>query len=109
MGHDIYGYNKAGQNIAYARFSMGNPNADLLYEFLHAQDFNGGVSGIGDISTFSRLELDNALKEYKVFDQKIKHLNEDTILGWDKKQIKEFIENCLAAAKKEGSIQVFFG
>lgn len=35
MGHDIVGYNKAGKEIAYARFSMGNPNATVLYTLLN--------------------------------------------------------------------------
>jgi hypothetical protein len=34
MGHDISGFNKEGEEIAYARFSMGNYNATILYDSL---------------------------------------------------------------------------
>lgn len=34
MGHDIFGLNKAREEIAYARFSMWNRNAILLYGLL---------------------------------------------------------------------------
>ncbi len=51
MGHDISGFNKAGQEIAYARFSMGNCNALILYRLLNAQKYYAGVSGSGGGTT----------------------------------------------------------
>lgn len=60
MGHDIYGYNKAGESIAYARFSMQNYNSYILYDILNAQEYNGGVSGIGNSLTLSKKEMEKA-------------------------------------------------
>lgn len=110
MGHDIYGYNKAGESIAYARFSMQNYNAYILYDILNAQEYNGGVSGIGGSLTLSKKAMEKAWKDYEqLFSSENDHFTEDKFLLWDKKQIREFMINCLAEAKKEGRVVVFFG
>ncbi|KAB8126116.1 hypothetical protein F9U64_20670 [Gracilibacillus oryzae] len=102
MGHDIFGYSKTGREVAYARFSMGNTNATILYSLLEADEYYAGVSGSGGSTTFSKNQLEIALDNYtRVYG------NDDR--GWDINQIKEFIENCLAAANKEGSVKVIFG
>jgi hypothetical protein len=108
MGHDISGYNKAGEEIAYARFSMGNYNAITLYSLLGADQFYAGVSGSGGSSTFSIQQIEKALNSYiQLFDHK-KSLSESEI-DWDQKQIRSFIANCLATAQKEGNVKVYFG
>lgn len=108
MGHDISGINKAGEEIAYARFSMGNYNAHILYSLLDANDYDAGVSGIGDVSTFSIQQIEKALSAYnQLFDNR-DSLSESDNLSWDKNQIQNFILNCLATAKKEGNVRVCF-
>jgi homoserine kinase len=67
MGHDISGYNKAGKEIAYARFSMGNYNATILYNLLDANNYYAGVSGSGDSSIFSIQQIEKAMNVYKQF------------------------------------------
>ena len=107
MGHDIYGYNKAGEEIAYARFSMGNYNSIILYDLLDATDYHAGVSGSGDSSTFSIQQMEKAMDTYKqIFGDS---LSESDSMDWDQKQILDFIQNCLATAQKDGSVKVFFG
>jgi hypothetical protein len=101
MGHDISGYNKAGEEIAYARFSMGNYNANILYSLLDANNYNAGVSGSGDISTFSMQQIEKALNTYKEL-----YNNGDSL---SESQILNFILNCLATAQKEESVKVYFG
>ena len=64
MGHDISGYNKAGEQIAYARFSMANYNATILYSLLDANKYDAGVSGSGDSSTFSTQQIEKALNAF---------------------------------------------
>ena len=108
MGHDISGFNKAGEEIAYARFSMGNYNAHILYSLLDANQYDAGVSGIGDSSTFSIQQFEKALNAYNQFFGNRDSLSESDILSWDKKQIRDFILNCLATAKKEGNVRVCF-
>ncbi|WP_180271643.1 hypothetical protein [Fredinandcohnia onubensis] len=103
MSHDILGYDKAGEEIAYARFSMGNYNATILYDLLDANNYYAGVSGSGDSSNFSIKQIENALNSY---DQLYKH---SLPASWDQKQILLFLQNCLATARKEGSVAVFFG
>ncbi|WP_058306247.1 hypothetical protein [Gracilibacillus massiliensis] len=105
MGHDIYGINKKGEQIAYARFSMGNVNAFILYDLLNADEYNGGVSGIGGRCTFSLQELEKALHE---FEQTFGTVATEEYDDWDIRQIKEFIQNCLEVAKKQKSIDVVF-
>jgi hypothetical protein len=109
MGHDISGYNKAGKEIAYARFSMGNYNATILYRLLDANDFYAGVSGSGRSTTFSTVQIEKALKAYKEFFRTGDSLSETDLLAMDQKQILKFILNCLATAQKENSVKVYFG
>ncbi|MBS4215107.1 MULTISPECIES: hypothetical protein [Neobacillus] len=109
MGHDISGYNKAGEEIAYARFSMGNYNAIILYDLLDANQFYAGVSGCGDSSTFSIKQIEKALNDYNQFFSNDNSQAESYSETWDQKQIQNFILNCLVAARKEGSVKVFFG
>ena len=109
MGHDILGYNKAGKEIAYARFSMGNYNAVVLYRLLDAIKYYAGVSGIGRSTTFSRQQIEQALNTYKeLYNNGDSQLKGD-LLSWDQKQILTFILNCLATAEKEDSVEVYFG
>ncbi|WP_419954577.1 hypothetical protein ACN6MT_01745 [Neobacillus niacini] len=109
MGHDISGYNQAGKEIAYARFSMGNHNATILYRLLDAFDFYSGVSGSGRSTTFSKEQIEKALKAYKEFFRTRDPLANIDLLGIDQKQILKFILNCLATAQKENSVKVYFG
>lgn len=106
MGHDILGFNKAGDEIAYARFSMGNHNATILYSVLDANNYYAGVSGSGGSSTFSIQQMEKALNVYKQIYDNGDSLSES---DFDKKQISNFLLNCLATAKKEGSVGVYFG
>lgn len=105
MGHDISGYNKAGEQIAYARFSMANYNATILYSLFDANNYNAGVSGSGNISAFSIQQIEKALNSYNQLYENSDSLSES---DWDQKQISNFILNCLATAQKEGSVRVLF-
>ncbi|WP_249871632.1 hypothetical protein [Oceanobacillus saliphilus] len=108
MGHGISGYNKAGEEIAYARFSMGNYNATILYSLLDANDYYAGVSGSGDSTSFTIQQIEKALSDYKQL-----YSNSDSALSdsknWDQKQIRSFLLNCLATVQKEENVSVFFG
>ena len=107
MGHDISGFNRAGGEIAYARFSMGNYNATILYRLLDADNFYAGVSGSGDSATFSKQQIENALNNFnQLYNNDVSSNRDD--LPWDQKQIFDFIKNCLATAQKEGSVIVSF-
>ncbi|MFK9095341.1 hypothetical protein [Bacillus salipaludis] len=108
MGHDISGFNKAGEEIAYARFSMGNYNVHILYSLLDAEQYNGGVSGIGDDSTFSKQQIEKALDAYNQFFGNSDTPSDSDNLSWDQKQILNFILNCLATAKTEENVRVCF-
>ena len=109
MGHDISGYNKDGQEIAYARFSMGNHNAAILYSLLNANKFYAGVSGCGDSCDFSIQQFEKALNSYNQLYDTHESLPKSDSLPWDQKQIHEFLLNCLRTAQKEGSVEVYFG
>lgn len=109
MGHDISGFNKAREEIAYARFSMGNYNATILYSLLEADKFYAGVSGSGDSCTFSIQEVEKALNAYNRLFASGDSRSESEFDSWDQKQILDFIVNCLATAQKEGSVEVYFG
>ncbi|MBB6447935.1 hypothetical protein [Bacillus benzoevorans] len=100
MGHDIIGYNKSGKEIAYARFGMSNYNAIILYSLLDAEKYYAGVSGSGHITSFSIQQIEKAYQLFKS--------GEFLMDQWDRKQILNFVQNCLAAAQKEGSVRVAF-
>ncbi|RSD29556.1 hypothetical protein [Mesobacillus subterraneus] len=109
MGHDISGYNKAREEIAYARFSMGNHNAVLLYSLLEANHYYAGVSGTGKSSIFSVQHFEKALNSYKKLFKTGESLSESDCVSWDQKQILIFIKNCLETAQKEESVEIYFG
>ncbi|TKC16143.1 hypothetical protein [Robertmurraya kyonggiensis] len=110
MGHDISGYNKAGEEIAYARFSMWNNNAILLYRLLDANQYYAGVSGSGKIATLSKGKIEVAMSAYwRIFNKSDSSAPKSDFVIWDQKQILDFIQNCLATAQKEGSVRVYFG
>jgi hypothetical protein len=110
MGHDISGFNKIGEEVAYARFNMWNHNAFSLYRLLEADDYNAGVSGTGDSSIFSLQQIEQALNTYKkIYGQDDSNLPDSDSLDWDLKQILNFIQNCLLIAQKEGSVRIYFG
>ncbi|RKJ60445.1 hypothetical protein D7X33_27820, partial [Butyricicoccus sp. 1XD8-22] len=94
----MLGYNKAGEVIANAHFSMGNYNAGILYSLLDSQKFNAGVSGSGDSSVFTIQQIEKALADYKVFINNEEPLIEEDYLNSDQTQILKFIKNCLATA-----------
>ncbi|MGG5252203.1 hypothetical protein ACQYAD_01495 [Neobacillus sp. SM06] len=110
MGHDISGYNKKGEEIAYARFSMGNRNAIILYNLLESVTSYAGVSGSGRSSTFSKQQMEKSLQACKqFFNKNAASFSGNEFLEWDQKQIQTFIQGCLETAQKEGVVRVYFG
>ena len=108
MSHYICGYNRAGEEIAFANFSMDNSNAFILYQLLDAGQYYAGVSGSGDSTTFSSQKMEKALNTYNHLFNHHDSLSSDQELPWDQKQILFFIQNCLKTALKEGSVKVAF-
>jgi uncharacterized protein YhbP (UPF0306 family) len=106
MGHDISGINKAREEIAYARFSMGNYNAIILYDLLDAHKYYAGVSGTGESCTFSKDQIEKAVRTYN---QKFGNDTSISEKNWDLKQIRNFVQNCMETAQKEGNVLVYFG
>jgi len=110
LGHDISGYNKAREEIAYIRFSMGNPYATTFYGLFDAYEYNGGVSGLGRRATYSISQVEKALEKYnQVFQTRASNQPNDEFSVWQRKEIREFIEKCLDTARKEGSVDVVYG
>ena len=110
MGHDISGYNKTGQEIAYARFSMGNYNSIILYSLLDADKYYAGVSGNGGSSTFSMEQIEKASNGCEqLFKQEDSSSSDSDSSSWDQKQIEDFIKNCYKTAQKEGNVRIYFG
>ncbi len=108
MGHDISAANSGGELVAYARFSMWNRNADVLYDLLGAEECNAGVSGSGEIVQFSLQQIENALTRFTESIKNGSALLDHESGEWDQKQIMEFLVKCLETAKKEGSVNVYF-
>jgi hypothetical protein len=106
MSHEMLGCNRAGEEVAYARFSMRNSNAFVLYDLLEAHQFNAGVSGSGNSLSYSPLQMEKALNSWKRLYGKSQPKN--GTVNWDGKQINDFIVNCLKTAHKEGSVKVVF-
>lgn len=109
MGHDISGYNKAGEEIAYARFGMSNYNATILYSLLDANYYYAGVSWSGESNTYSLQQIEKALNAYNQLYNADNTQPKSKYFTWDLKQIQNFILSCLVTAQKEGSVKVFFG
>lgn len=109
MGHDIYGYNRNGKEIAYARFFMSNPSASTLYYILGAEEYNGGVSGIGAKEKFSLEQMEKAKNKLLQF-YDVEDLSELKIrsLDMDDEQILNFLSNCLKTAKEEDDVEIVF-
>ncbi|MGM0845098.1 MAG: hypothetical protein ACQEUT_08985 [Bacillota bacterium] len=107
MSHEMLGCNREGEEVAYARFSMGNSNAFVLYDLLDAHHYNAGVSGSGKSHSYSPLQMEKAFNGWKKLYGK-KSQSESGAANWDGKQINEFILNCFKTAQKEGSVKVLF-
>ncbi|PYZ96987.1 hypothetical protein CR205_11615 [Alteribacter lacisalsi] len=104
----MHGINKSGQEVAYARFSMWNHNSTILYNVLDASQYHAGVSGCGERTTFSRREIERAMSAFINLDKNDIPSRSD-FLNWDQQQVSDFLENCLKSARKEGSVDVYFG
>ncbi|QPC45528.1 hypothetical protein [Mangrovibacillus cuniculi] len=109
MGHDIYGLNKKGKEIAYARFSMSNSNARILYRVLNAQDKDGGVSGIGAVADFDFHQMESARKTFLGHTKDLRNIPPGSLAHHDIQQISTFLTNCKETAHREGKVQVYFG
>ena len=111
MGHDIYGINRDGEAIAYARFSMGNSNSVSLYSLLDAHDYFAGVSGTGEETTYTLQQIEKSWNSFKErnSNKNISFQSEEEFTDIDEKQIYIFIRNCLLTAQKEGEIKVYYG
>ncbi|TMN22731.1 hypothetical protein [Lentibacillus cibarius] len=107
MGHDILGYNKSGENVAYLRFSKNDVNSLVVYCLLESSDYFAGVSGTGDSVSFTQQQMEKALENYNrhmiIYPGK-KHFE-----TWQRNEILKFLKNCLEMTKKERTIQVLFG
>lgn len=109
MGHDIYGQNKAGEAIAYIRFTMRDSCAYTFYHLLDATDCYAGVSGSGDSKTLSLPQMEKALEaKNELFNEDFSRQPKDDFLVWQQKEIQKFITSCLETAQKEGSVKVLF-
>lgn len=103
MGHDISGYNKQEEQIAYARYSMNNNSARTLYEVLEVYDFDGGVSGIGAQEKFNAERIKQAIENFKNIDWAD---FEDG--AYEKEKLETFLNNCLKTAQEEGEVTISF-
>ena len=104
MGHDISGYNKQGEEIAYARYAIGNGNSEKLYNVLDAWEYYGGVSGLGQSAKYNVRQIEQAIEKFKA-------INWDNIEDWEyeKNKLERFLNNCLETAKREGEVSIYFG
>lgn len=88
---------------------MSNVNASILYCVLDADEYNGGVSGIGAKVTFSAHQMEKAmdvlLQFYNAGDST--ELKEAS-LNMDEEQILNFLLNCLKTAKEEEEVVIVF-
>ncbi|MDF2607047.1 MAG: hypothetical protein K0S34_1242 [Bacillales bacterium] len=109
MGHDIYGINKAGKEIAYARFNMWNSNASILYNLLDSIKFHAGVSGSGEESTYTTQQIEKALSDYFEIYGRGSANSKNSFDDYDLTQIHDFIQKCLLTSQEEGSVRVYFG
>lgn len=109
MSHSICGYNKAGEEIACARFSYRNPVASSLYDILDACEYHAGVSGSGDSAFYSLQQMKKALESYEeIFQSNFIIQAHQGPTDWDQKQVAHFIEKCLETALNEGKVRISF-
>ncbi|WP_010531985.1 hypothetical protein [Lentibacillus jeotgali] len=110
MGHDISSFNKAGQEIGYVRFTMGDIIAPLFYDLFDANEYYAGVSGSGEVATLPLVQVKNALEAYDKWKAKdFGTKGSKDFLLWQRYEIQKFIETCLETAQKEGAVKVYFG
>ncbi|GAB4074701.1 hypothetical protein GCM10028778_22040 [Barrientosiimonas marina] len=108
MSHDIFGTNKAGEIIAYLRFTMGDIKSGSVYSLLDVDEYHAGVSGTGDAATFSEDQLAQALDQYRQYH--FQYSGEtNTIDDLQQTEVLKFFNNCFYAAKAEKTVQIFFG
>lgn len=103
MGHDIMGFNKKEEEVAYIQYSMSNPHAELLYTVLNAHEFNGGFSGSGESKVYNSLQIQLAIEKFK----QINFENDEE--DYEKNKLKEFLYGCFKTAQEEGKVEINFG
>ena len=94
MGHDIFGNNKAGEEIAYLRRNAWSGQVHAFYRAIGCSEFDGGCSGIGKEVVFKEGDLKDILEYFP------KDLDDD---------FREFLEKCLKCAKEEEIVVIYFG
>lgn len=116
MGHDIIGYNVNKKEIAYARYSMSDQNANLLYKAFDSEKLNHGVSGNGSMQEFDIDDVNKAVRFLGSLDTGdfVAPGGYTTQEDWgfiksEIGKITRFIESCRKAAEEDGIVYIFFG
>lgn len=109
MSHDICGFNNAGKEICHIRFTMGSPNALIVYGLYDAYDYYAGVSGNGHSKEVSLPEAEKALTALNQLNRDNEPYDpNDEYLTWLRSELDNFVISCLDTAQKEGSVRVSF-
>lgn len=111
MGHDIYGTNKADEEICYMRFGMSNIASYQFYEFFDAMEHHGGVSGLGVSVDYTPEQIKKAFLSYeKVYGTNGMEPIEltDDFESYEKGKMLTFILTCLSTAREEGTVTIIY-
>lgn len=106
MGHDISARNKTKETIAYLRYVMLDPHSYEIYDLLEVTDSHGGVSGLGDIVTFTEKQISKAIE--KLNETPSLYTKFGDFKTFPENDVKLFLNNCLETARKEETVQIMF-
>ena len=101
-------FNKNDEEISYLRFTMGDSSAFLLYDLLDANEYNGGVSGLGKSTAISLEQIEKAVQSYNLIRDQQLYDERNEFRNWQHNEIVIFLENCLKTAKTEKNVRVLF-
>jgi len=104
MGHDIFLFNKKGNQIGYLRYAMWNQHANYIYEIFNVPEFNAYVSGKGEQRTFYKQDILDAFAKYKK-----EYAHKPSMTAYEQTELEQFMLCCEMGADLDGEVTIYFG
>src|SRR5690625_1517613 len=108
MSHEIIGFNKKGEEIAYVRFTMNDYYAHIVYDLFDAHEHNGGPSGRGYTEVYSLQQVQKAFNSFNTLTNELSEVIDFESTPWQLDHIFKFLHRCLFTAENEKSISICY-
>ena len=108
MSHEMVGFNKSGEEVAYVRFTMNDYYALIVYDLFDAHKHNGGPSGKGHSETYPLSKVEEAFQSFNQLTNEFFNTENFDSIPWQHVDIQKFLNHCLFTAEKEKSVSICY-